>query len=40
VASTGHLHGFGGGLDAKRTLLELEGFKIENLKLQNNPRST
>lgn len=34
IASTGHLHGFGGGLATKQKLLELEGLKIENQKVQ------
>ena len=33
IASTGHLHGFGGGLPAKKKLLELENVKIQNLKI-------
>lgn len=33
IAATGHLHGYAGGLDMKRRLLELEGIKIENLRV-------
>lgn len=33
IASTGHLHGFGGGLDRKQKLLEIEGNRIENQKI-------
>lgn len=34
IASTGHLHGFGGGLATKQKLLEIEGLKIENQKVR------
>ncbi len=30
VDSTGHLHGYGGGLDAKRALLRLEGVLVDD----------
>ena len=33
IASTGHLHGYAGGLDLKCKLLEIEGLKIENYKI-------
>lgn len=33
IASTGHLHGYAGGLDLKRSLLEIEGVKIKNLQV-------
>lgn len=33
IASTGHLHGYAGGLDFKRKLLEIEGLKIKNLQI-------
>ena len=32
IASTGHLHGYAGGLDLKRKLLEFEGVKISDWK--------
>ena len=33
VASTGHLHGFGGGLTLKQKLLKIEGVNVRNLKV-------
>ncbi|MEK6948546.1 MAG: MGMT family protein [Nanoarchaeota archaeon] len=33
VSSTGHLHGFFHGLEAKRKILESEGLKIKNNKV-------
>lgn len=34
IASTGHLHGYAGGLELKRKLLEIEGLKINNLQVE------
>lgn len=34
IASTGYLHGYAGGLDLKRKLLEREGLTIKNLKVE------
>ncbi len=33
IASTGHLHGYAGGLNLKRKLLELEGIRIKSLQV-------
>lgn len=38
IASTGHLHGFGGGLSAKQKLLEIEGLEIKNQRMSVSSR--
>lgn len=34
IASTGHLHGYAGGLEIKRKLLEIEGVRIKNFQVE------
>lgn len=33
IAASGHLHGFAGGLEVKKKLLELEGFTMRNFQI-------